>query len=259
MTPFLVLPTCSSLMGNVRQYRVRSLVCHITWCAATNAADKWAYHGPPVLWDDRHPHHHHPHKNRWRPLWDQMSQCSRGKNGACRNTVPNNAWRGWKVVRLVLKPRGVAVGGGGCFHSQTVPVVPIGQIWTVPASGKPPPPARGKWILLDNEEIITLVHASVVKGCGDCPASCMTAVTTSCLVSAQTQEIDFTSPALKLLYITRLLHLDSLSALSHSHWRATEGSAEVQFYSHRGKRAREGQMYRGFWLVLRMLRQFKSL
>lgn len=26
----LVLPTCSSLMGNVRQYRVRSLVCHIT-------------------------------------------------------------------------------------------------------------------------------------------------------------------------------------------------------------------------------------
>lgn len=51
----LVLPTCSSLMGNVRQYRVRSLVCHITWRAATNAADKWAYHGPPVLWDDRHP------------------------------------------------------------------------------------------------------------------------------------------------------------------------------------------------------------
>lgn len=54
-TRALVLPTCSSWMGNVRQYRVQSSVCHITWRAATNAADKWAYHGPPVLWDDRHP------------------------------------------------------------------------------------------------------------------------------------------------------------------------------------------------------------
>ena len=34
-----------SLMGNLRSYWVQRLVCHITWRVATNAAEKWAYHG----------------------------------------------------------------------------------------------------------------------------------------------------------------------------------------------------------------------
>lgn len=111
----LVLPTCSSLMGNVRQYRVRSLVCHITWRAATNAADKWAYHGPPVLWDDRHP-----------PQPTPLTLTKTG-GGRCETRCPSAAvvktgpvaiqcrtmrdeegrWSG-----LCWNPGGVVVGGG---------------------------------------------------------------------------------------------------------------------------------------------------
>lgn len=72
------------------------------------------------------------------------------KNGACRNTVPNNAWRGRKVVRLVLKPRG---GGGGWWVVVSLSDYPSGahsgRIWTAPASGNHPPGGS-----LDNGEVI---------------------------------------------------------------------------------------------------------
>lgn len=102
-----------------------------------------------------------------------------------------------------------------------------GRIRPAPASGNHPPGgSRFFWTMRKSSQ--TFVYASVIKGWGDCPASCPPAVTSSRSVSARPQETDFTSPAVKLLYIARLSRLGSSLAFSHSCRRATEGSATVQ-------------------------------